>query len=185
MLDRMLRPIVFAALFISALGCGGKSSPEDDGGTPVGSSTGGPSSESSSAGGSVAGSGSAPGTSASSSSSPPSGDADLGSTGQGSGRGSPIQDAAPPTPTGSAAPTSVQCLMGGGGGGSGAAGSDSSPSCETTAEGTCSGISYKVTCACPQATCACFGATTTLVPFSGCPGCPSFSQAFNICGFPH
>jgi hypothetical protein len=49
---------------------------------------------------------------------------------------------------------------------------------------TCGGQSFQVSCACPQANCACFGTSTTIVSFAGCPVCPSPSQALRLCGFP-
>ena len=178
----MVRLTAVAAMAIAIPACGGKTNPDDDGGTPSGSSTNAPPGESSSAGAPGAVSGSASGSPTTSSGSRPVVDAGVANPGQGNGLPSPNLDAAPPT--GSAVrPSSGPCSIGGGGGGSG--GSNGMPTCETTAQGVCGGTPYQVSCTCPQARCACFGPTTTEVPFTGCPGCPGLSQAFAICGFPH
>jgi hypothetical protein len=50
---------------------------------------------------------------------------------------------------------------------------------------TCGGNDYQATCACPQGTCACFGSSTQVVTFTGCPSCPGPAQVFKACGFPY
>jgi hypothetical protein len=191
----MLKTVIFA-LAAFAAGCGGKANPEDDAGMPGGSSTGGPSSAGSSTGepssaGSSASGGSI-GSPTFSGGSAPLEDGGFGSSGQ--GMVPPSAASATPTPGGGTSGP-VPCSTGGGvgtgggtgagGGGGGGAGSSGAPFCETTGDQTCGGKSYQVTCACPQGTCACFGDTTTVVPFAGCPKCPGPSQAFVICGFSH
>jgi hypothetical protein len=82
--------------------------------------------------------------------------------------------------------------QGGGGagppaGGAGTGGISGGGQCSVMFSETCGGINFDVSCACPQGTCACFGPTTTVVPFSGCPVCPgpnSQSSVFALCGFP-
>ena len=49
----------------------------------------------------------------------------------------------------------------------------------------CGDAGYQATCACPQGTCACLGASTSVVSFTGCPNCPTPEEAFTLCGFPH
>ena len=58
--------------------------------------------------------------------------------------------------------------------------------CITNQDESCSdgGLFYQATCACPQSTCACVGASTNTVAFTGCPTCPTLPQAFKLCGFP-
>src|SRR5262249_41530751 len=58
------------------------------------------------------------------------------------------------------------CVGGGLGSGSG------NGSCTSENSEACGGIQYKVVCACPEAICVCFGPSTKMVPFSGCPFCP-------------
>jgi hypothetical protein len=69
--------------------------------------------------------------------------------------------------------------------------------CEVEFGETCGGTGYHATCACPQGTCACLGPSTTVIHFTGCPGCPSdprsgaspsattIAQVFARCGFPY
>jgi hypothetical protein len=64
--------------------------------------------------------------------------------------------------------------------------------CEDTWAETCGGIDYEVSCSCPQGSCVCFGPTTHVVNYSGCPFCPdapssgstSVADVFALCGFP-
>ena len=49
---------------------------------------------------------------------------------------------------------------------------------------TCGGSEYQATCACPQSTCACFGSSTQVISFTGCPSCPAPAQVYELCGFP-
>jgi hypothetical protein len=67
--------------------------------------------------------------------------------------------------------------------------------CSSEFTETCSGTSYHVVCACPQATCVCSsGDASQIIRFAGCPYCPGFganspgavtaSDAFAHCGFP-
>jgi hypothetical protein len=58
--------------------------------------------------------------------------------------------------------------------------------CLTNQDESCSdgGFVYQATCACPQSTCVCIGASTNTVTFTGCPTCPTLPQAFKLCGFP-
>jgi hypothetical protein len=113
-----------------------------------------------------------------------------GSSGGGSFAGPPMSgsstssgaDAAPTTAVDAAV---VRCNgPGAGGGGAGGGGSGSPGSCSGFAQETCSGVSYSVSCACPQGTCACQGPSSTFVAFPGCPVCPtSPEQLFAACGF--
>jgi hypothetical protein len=57
--------------------------------------------------------------------------------------------------------------------------------CSVTFGELCGSTSYQVTCGCPDGYCVCFGPTTHVVRFSGCPYCPGLStQAYVLCGFP-
>lgn len=107
--------------------------------------------------------------------------------------GSPDSAPTGPTPTVDAAsPTardgaSAACTQMGGAGGSGVPGE-----CSSTFGEMCGGTSYQVSCTCPRGTCVCFGLSTTVVSFTGCPSsCPGFSPGpttddiFALCGFPH
>ena len=167
-------------LFVSGVAsCGGNvaSTGGDDGGSAEGASSG----ASSSPGGS---SGSSSGASGGSSS---------GNASTGSSSGAPSAGGSP----GSALPTTLPCSQFGGGPGGagpgagsgtgGGGGSSGGGQCSAMFSETCGGISFDVSCACPQGTCACFGPTTTVVAFSGCPVCPgpnSESSVFALCGFP-
>jgi hypothetical protein len=91
-----------------------------------------------------------------------------------------------PTPTVDAAPPTTCTQLGGSGGfGNG--------QCDNTSGEMCGGINYQVSCACPRGSCVCFGPTTHVVSFPGCPYCPSdppvgpttIAQVFALCGFPH
>jgi hypothetical protein len=46
------------------------------------------------------------------------------------------------------------------------------PPCTATTSETCGSTTYTVVCSCPDGSCACFGATTHAVSFTGCPSCP-------------
>lgn len=84
---------------------------------------------------------------------------------------------------------STACVVSGGGGTAG------SGECSSTVDETCGGADYQVVCSCPRGSCVCFGPTTTVVSFDGCPYCPglgpgdpgplSNSQVLDLCGFPH
>jgi hypothetical protein len=127
-----------------------------------------------------------PATGSGGGSTPPAGSSAAGASGGGStpeagsaapGRG----DASPPPPPVS----SVGCAGGPGGGSAGGGGSSGAGSCDIMTQQTCDGVNYLVDCACPQGSCACFGSTTTVVTFTGCPTCPTIAQANAICGFPN
>jgi hypothetical protein len=90
--------------------------------------------------------------------------------------------------TATSVPACAPMESGGAGGGNG--------QCENTVTETCGGTVYQVTCACPQATCACIGPSSQIIPYSGCAnGCPGFGPAppqqsqlaalLTQCGFPH
>jgi hypothetical protein len=123
-------------------------------------------------------------------------------SGQGSGSGQASIDAEPldapslsPGPfratTDSAPPGCVPTPVGGTGGNGGPG------SCTITLGEMCGSASYHVTCACPQGTCACLGATTKVINFGGCPHCPgdpfmvggsgatTAAEVFALCGFPN
>jgi hypothetical protein len=68
---------------------------------------------------------------------------------------------------------------------SGLDGLNSAGECEYSVQETCGDVSYEVACACPQETCVCFGSSTSVVPFDGCPVCPTTEYAFGLCAFPH
>jgi hypothetical protein len=76
----------------------------------------------------------------------------------------------------------------------------SSASCTVELTETCGSTTYYATCRCPQGTCGCFGPTSGVASFTGCPACPgettsdaggpssngiSPRDAFALCGFPH
>jgi hypothetical protein len=85
---------------------------------------------------------------------------------------------------------SENCMRWGGGGGG------SAQSCTTEYGETCGTTNYQVVCSCPQATCVCFGPTTHVVTFMGCPSCgfpppadrmtaqAMTAQVLSACGFP-
>jgi hypothetical protein len=164
----------FLGLFtVATVACGGAVS---GGVTDAGSST---------EGGSSAGGGqTAPSaTGSSTGSSPPAASSSGGASG-----GGPTSEAGSMIPGRGDASTlpSPPCSAGGGGGSAGGGGGSSGAgSCDIMTQQTCSGVSYTVDCACPQGSCACFGATTTVVAFTGCPTCPTIAQANAICGFPN
>jgi hypothetical protein len=94
-------------------------------------------------------------------------------------------------PTVDAAPTASDaarsaCTTNGGGGGGG------NGECSSTVGATCDGQNYQVSCECPRGTCICFGPSTRVVSFQGCPYCPTLgaaigttaAQVFALCGFP-
>ncbi len=84
---------------------------------------------------------------------------------------------------------SAACVMNGGTAGSG------NGECTSTLKETCGDTQYQVVCACPQASCACFGPSTQVISFDGCPYCPTpggggpgtttSDDLFTRCGFPH
>jgi hypothetical protein len=106
--------------------------------------------------------------------------------------GSPDSAIASPMPTDDAAPPmvpdaeSTACTKSGGGGGGGGG------ECMTTFSETCGSTNYQVSCACPRGSCVCFGPTTHVVGFAGCPSCPGFGpnpaittdDVLALCGFP-
>lgn len=69
--------------------------------------------------------------------------------------------------------------------------------CESVMVNDCDGTRYQVTCSCPQQRCTCFERNTTIIPFGGCPYCPSMgpgpqapggpsiNDLFAACGYPH
>ncbi len=167
------RAIVFGFAVLGVAACGGKSIGEDDGGASAGSpgpSGGGSSSASGSGATPTFGEDSGTGRSGTNTNPPP-----------GPGPGPTPSDAAAPNPR-DAAPSA--CVMGGGGGGS-AGGGGGPVTCDIMVQESCGGVNYQVSCACPQGSCACFGTTTSIVSFGGCPTCPMPVQAFQVCGFPH
>jgi hypothetical protein len=64
--------------------------------------------------------------------------------------------------------------------------------CENTMSETCNGTQYIVSCSCPEGACVCFGPTTHIVAYPGCPSCPTVpavgsetvDDVFALCGFP-
>jgi hypothetical protein len=74
---------------------------------------------------------------------------------------------------------------------------ESNGQCESDLVSDCNGTHYQVICTCPRGQCACFGPTTKIIPFGGCPYCPSLgpgpqapggpsiSDLFAACGYPH
>jgi hypothetical protein len=99
----------------------------------------------------------------------------------GSPDSAPTVDAAPSTAH-DAASTPCNQTGGGGGGGNG--------TCTSTFGETCGGTNYQVSCSCPRGSCVCFGQSTTVVNFTGCPSCPGLGSSFAtddifaLCGFP-
>jgi len=188
--------LAVAALFVTA--CGGDIAPGGDSGdaglspgarseaeagagSAGGSSsgTGGSSGAGSTGGNSVGTVGSGPATSGQGEPTPV-------DAGAGSAQPTPIVDAGVVFPPSDAAV--VRCNNagpGGGGGGAGGGGGGGPESCSAFANETCDGVSYLVSCACPQGTCACQGPSSSFVAFTGCPACPtSPEQMFAACGFP-
>jgi hypothetical protein len=92
----------------------------------------------------------------------------------------------PPPSTDGGPPLATACTGGGGGGGFG------NGQCNNTWTETCGGTLYQVSCSCPEGDCVCFGPTTHVVRYPGCPYCPnmpsvgsiSVTDAFALCGFP-
>lgn len=86
--------------------------------------------------------------------------------------------------------------VGSGGGGGGELGP--MPSCTYSWAETCGEALYQVSCSCPEGDCVCFGPTTHIVSFPGCPHCPepalggimpsdgatTVADVFARCGFP-
>jgi hypothetical protein len=78
-----------------------------------------------------------------------------------------------------------------------ASASNGSGQCQSILVNDCNGTHYQVICTCPRQQCACFGPTSKVIPFGGCPYCPSFgpgpqapggpsiSDLFAACGYPH
>jgi hypothetical protein len=57
--------------------------------------------------------------------------------------------------------------------------------CDWSSGVTCGGANYQIECACPRGSCVCFGPTTHVVNYPGCPSCSmSLAQTFALCGFP-
>ena len=183
---------LFAVASIWVMACGGTVSPAADSGTTSGGEDGsGPGSavgaSSGTAGSSGGGSSAGPPMSGPSTGGPPtSGDADAGVALPMHRMPMPVADAAVVFPPSDAAVVRCNSNGPGVGGGSGGGGGNGGPaSCNGFADETCSGVSYSVSCACPQGTCACQGASSTFVAFAGCPVCPtSAEQMFAACGFP-
>ena len=81
------------------------------------------------------------------------------------------------------------CVETGGGGSFGSGG------CNVTLSETCGGASYTAVCSCPRGSCVCFGDTTTVIQFNGCPYCPgdpitsqgtpTNADIYAACGFPN
>jgi hypothetical protein len=101
-----------------------------------------------------------------------------------SNQGSPATvDAAPPP----AVDDGGACMPMGGGGDEG------SGECNQNWSEMCGSTNYQIDCACPRGTCICFGPTTNVVSYPGCPYCPSepavgpttLAQVFALCGFPY
>jgi hypothetical protein len=55
----------------------------------------------------------------------------------------------------------------------GGGGSFGNGQCSSTLNKTCNGTNYQIICSCPDAKCACFGPTSQIIAYSGCPYCPS------------
>ena len=96
------------------------------------------------------------------------------------------------TPIDAATPPAVEdgaACMGAGGGGAFGNGN-----CDQSWAEVCGSTNYQVDCACPRGSCVCFGPTTHVISYSGCPSCPStppatgagsFAEVFALCGFPY
>jgi hypothetical protein len=97
-----------------------------------------------------------------------------------------------PSPDGS-------CLLLGGDGNNGLGNRE----CAAHASERCGDTDYQVVCTCPEGTCSCFGPTTHVIHFAGCPYCPgdqadasdlsplpggvkpaNFAAMLTLCGFP-
>jgi hypothetical protein len=71
----------------------------------------------------------------------------------------------------------------------GGGGSVSGGGCSSSAGETSDGTDYEVSCSCPEGVCVCFGPTTHVVKYAGCPYCPGggstpVAEIFALCGFP-
>jgi hypothetical protein len=110
--------------------------------------------------------------------------------------------AQPPPPIGSSSPppsapggststardASVTCAPAGG-----SASGSGDGNCDVEWSIKCGDTTYQVACACPRGSCVCFGPTTTIVAYPGCPVCPDLgpgsstrlAEAFSRCGFPY
>jgi hypothetical protein len=92
------------------------------------------------------------------------------------------------TPTNPPSPPPPACTL------TGSGGTNGSGTCTSQFGETCGSTNYQVVCGCPQGTCVCFGDTTTVVKFDGCPSCPApvatspgattSQELFKLCGFP-
>jgi len=183
-----LRFLLGLAAIGLAWACWGQTATESDGGAQqdgadsVGTSDAAPSAPSPSGGsGSSGGSSGSLGSSSGGSPSSSSGSATTGPTF--------TVDAAAPAAGDAASTTCAQE-----GGGSSGGGSSSEGGCSSMFQETCGNTIYQVSCACPRGSCVCFGPTTTVVSFTGCPSCPGLpltpnnltgADALALCGFPH
>jgi hypothetical protein len=74
----------------------------------------------------------------------------------------------------------------------GGAGTGGNGQCTSTFGEACDGTVYQVSCACPQGSCECLGASAHVIHFVGCPHCPdetplgptTIARVFALCGFP-
>jgi hypothetical protein len=63
-------------------------------------------------------------------------------------------------------------------------------SCSSASGETCGTTNYQFSCDCPTGSCVCFGPSTHVVAYDGCPACPGFlpgppaNDIFRLCGFP-
>jgi hypothetical protein len=83
------------------------------------------------------------------------------------------------TATADASPAAPQTFPGGGGY------SIQSGQCSNSLEFEEDGGSYQVLCSCPEGACTCFGPTTKVVPFAGCPSSclTDIHAAISLCGW--
>jgi hypothetical protein len=78
--------------------------------------------------------------------------------------------------------------------GIGGGGSLGNGECEESWGEMCGSTNYQIDCTCPRGSCTCFGPTTHVVQYPGCPSCPSIppargpgavAEVFALCGFPY
>jgi hypothetical protein len=176
---------VWGATVLALAACGGRVGRANVDGGSRGDAIA-PVSPSSSSGGEVPPGTAGPVGSSSAGSIPPSSGPSTGSAPPGT-----IPEDASPAPTMPSPNPATNCMP------SPAGESAGSGQCASMLVNDCNGTRYQVICTCPEQQCACFGPTTKIIPYGGCPYCPfgelgpqapggpSISDLFAACGYPH